>query len=109
MLCREDRRAKRIRQVCRLFVGLSEHEATHMISSRDVAERVSALMLEVGAKLDASVADVEASCPKSEVSDYRRAVGKMMGAMLLDVMNPLYAAHPSLKPKDLRLFRIPCG
>ena len=74
---------------------------THMISNREVAGRVSALMLEIGAKLDASVADVAASCPEAEVSDYRRAVGTIMGAMLLDIMNPIYAVHPSLGPGDL--------
>jgi hypothetical protein len=27
---------------------------------------------------------------------------KVMGAMLLEVMNPIYARHPALKPKELK-------
>jgi hypothetical protein len=32
---------------------------------------------------------------------YRRAVGKIMGEVLLEVLNPLYAKHPTLKPPGL--------
>jgi hypothetical protein len=73
-----------------------------MINDRAVAERISQLFLDVGKRLDESVALVQASCSPSELQSYRRAVGEIMGAMLLGVMNPLYAQHPDLKPKDLR-------
>jgi len=72
-----------------------------MISSPEVAERVNALMLEIGAKLNASIADVGSSCPEEEFANYRHVVGKIMGAMLLETMNPIYAAHPGLKPSQL--------
>jgi len=73
----------------------------NMISSPEVAERVNALMLEIAAKLNASIADVGSSCPEEEFATYRRVVAKIMGAMLLDIMNPIYAAHPALKPSQL--------
>jgi hypothetical protein len=73
----------------------------NMLSSPEVAEKVNALMLEIGAKLNASIADVENSCPEEEFVNYHRVVGKIMGAMLLDIMNPIYAAHPALKPSQL--------
>ena len=44
-----------------------------MISDPDAARRVSALMLEIGAKLDASIADVQASCPLPEFERYVEA------------------------------------
>ncbi len=72
-----------------------------MISSPEVAKRVNALMLEIGAKLNASIADVGSSCPEEEFANYRHVVGKIMGAMLLEIMNPIYAAHPGLKPSQL--------
>ena len=72
-----------------------------MISSPEVAERVNALMLEIGAKLNASIADVGSSCPEEEFANYRHVVGTIMGAMLLEIMNPIYAAHPGLKPSQL--------
>ena len=58
------------------------------------------LMLEIGAKLDASVADVQASCLLPEFEKHRREVGQIMGRMLLDIMNPLYDQHPEIKPKE---------
>jgi hypothetical protein len=73
-----------------------------LISDLDVARRVSMLMLEIGAKLDASIADVQASCPLPEFEMYRREVAQIMGRMLLDLMNPLYDEHPEIKPKGLK-------
>jgi hypothetical protein len=73
-----------------------------MISDPDAARRVSALMLELGAKLDASIADVQASCPLPEFERYRHEVGQIMGRMLLDIMNPLYDEHPEIKPTGLK-------
>ncbi len=58
-------------------------------------------MLDVGAKLDESVALVQATSSEHEFNQYRRAIGEIMGAMLLKVMNPLYSANPELKPKEL--------
>lgn len=73
-----------------------------MIENVDVAREISDLMLEYGARLDKSVALVSERCSAEELKTYRRAVGKIMGEMLLEVMNPLYARHPDLKPKELR-------
>jgi hypothetical protein len=73
-----------------------------VIEPRDVAFEVSNLMLEMGAKLDASVALVEARCTPDELAAYRVAVSRIMGTMLLEIMNPLYARHRDLKPKQLK-------
>jgi hypothetical protein len=67
---------------------------------RDVAEAISKLMLEYGAKLDDSVRLVMESCSQPELESYRAAVRQIMGTMLLDVMNPLYREHPDLKPAE---------
>ena len=72
-----------------------------MIQEKNVAKEISQLMLEYGAKLDASVALVKEECSVEEFNVYRKAVGKIMGYMLLDVMNPLYEKHPDLKPSEL--------
>ena len=73
-----------------------------MISDRAVAEQVSRLMLNLGRELNDSVKLVQDSCSPEELNAYRSAVGKVMGEVLLAVLNPLYAAHPELKPKELR-------
>jgi hypothetical protein len=72
-----------------------------MISSPEVAARVNSLMLEIGAKLNASISDVGSSCPEEEFANYRRVVAQVMGTMLVDIMNPIYAVHPALKPSQL--------
>jgi hypothetical protein len=41
-------------------------------------------------------------CSKEEYQAYRRAVGKVMGAMLTEIMDPIYREHPDLKPKELK-------
>jgi phytoene/squalene synthetase len=73
-----------------------------LIESESIAEEISKLMLEFGARLDVSVELVRDNCSPEELRLYRRAVGEVMGVMLLDIMNPLYARHPSLKPPQLR-------
>ncbi len=72
-----------------------------MINDHNIAQQVSRLMLEYGKKMDASVELVRRNCSVEEFETYRRAVGKIMGYMLLDVMNPLYERHPDIKPVDL--------
>jgi len=72
-----------------------------MISDPVVARRISDLMLEFGARLDISVAEVSEQCGREELAAYRRAVGSVMSTMLLDIMNPLYAKHPAIKPSGI--------
>ena len=72
-----------------------------MIKDKEVASRVSDLMLELGAKLNESLVLVKERCTEQEFKAYRTVVGKLMGEMLLEVMNPLYVSHPDLKPKEL--------
>jgi hypothetical protein len=73
-----------------------------MIEKKEIAAQISALMIEYGAKLDASVAMVRDHCSENELKEYRRVTGKIMGDMLLEIMNPLYQRHPDLKPPQLR-------
>ena len=69
-----------------------------MISDPKVAEQISTLMLEISGRLDSSVAVVNKTSTAEEAAVYRRAVGKVLGEILLEVLNPLYAKHSSLKP-----------
>lgn len=72
-----------------------------MILEKEVASQVSALMLEFGAKLDKSLELVQEKCSNEEFEAYRDVVGILLTEMLTGVMNPLYAEHPDLKPKEL--------
>jgi hypothetical protein len=73
-----------------------------LIEKKGIAQEISKLMLDCGAKLDASVALVKKECGVKEFEAYRNAVSKIMTDMLLDVMNPLYRRHPEIKPKELK-------
>jgi hypothetical protein len=57
-------------------------------------------------ELEDTVRIVEAEGPSEESQNYRKAVGMVLGALVMDVMGPLYAAHPDIKPaswKDIPL------
>lgn len=69
-----------------------------LIEDPNVAKQIADLMQDCTARLDKSVAMVMDECRSEEFQNYRSAVGKVMGEILLEVLNPLYAKHPNLKP-----------
>lgn len=72
-----------------------------MIRNKEMANEVSELMLDFASKLDASLVAVQERCSSEEFHAYREGVSKILSDMLFDVMNPLYLAHPDLKPDEL--------
>jgi hypothetical protein len=73
-----------------------------MISDPALAQEVIACMSECSNKLGALLKRAQAVCPESEYPQFRLAIQKVMGPMLLEVMHPLYAQHPDLKPPGYR-------
>lgn len=67
-----------------------------------VAEALSLLMMRINANLDDSVAYVRDNCNAEELGWYRREVGKIMGAVLLDIEEKLWAEHPELRPREMK-------
>ena len=65
-----------------------------------VAEATSVLLLKVNAALDSQLARLQTGCTPGEFNEQRRLFGSAMAA-LLDILNPIYRAHPSLKPTQL--------
>jgi hypothetical protein len=68
---------------------------------KEVATEIIDLMIEFGDRLNQSVALVKDNCSEDELVSYRSVVGKLMGSMLLDIMNPIFDKHPDLKPDKL--------
>ena len=68
-----------------------------MISDQNTAKRISEMMLRVTRELNESVRVAQEQLPPDEFFKYRRAVGAIM-AEVLEVINPLYSTHPTLKP-----------
>ncbi len=73
-----------------------------MIRNKDIAREINLLMLKIGADIDKSIAMVKDNCTQEEFEAYRKAAGKIMGDMLLEVMNPIYKTHPDLKPTEMK-------
>ncbi len=72
-----------------------------MIADHEVASEVSWRVLEVNRLLSEAVLLVCERCSEAERFQFKRAVGNVLGALLLDVVNPLYQAHPQLAPAGL--------
>lgn len=75
----------------------------NMIKDKVVAKKVSDILLQCGKELDASVLLVKENCTEEELNVYRKAIGKVMGELLIQVMNPLYRSHPEIKPSELHV------
>jgi hypothetical protein len=71
-----------------------------MISDANIARQVSQLMLNMFSQVDESLAMVRERCPADEVQAYQTATGRVVGAILMDVLEPLYLRHPELKPAN---------
>jgi hypothetical protein len=69
--------------------------------TRDLAERLSLLLVRHAHELDASVALVRESQGSRDFSRYRDAVSRILLTQLTDVLNPLYIEHPDLKPREM--------
>ena len=70
-----------------------------MINDKDIALKISTLMVEIGANINDSISMVKNECSEFEFEAYKKAAGKVMGEMLLEIMNPIYKEHPDIKPK----------
>jgi hypothetical protein len=72
-----------------------------MIEDQAIATQISETMLNVSEQLDASIYAVMEHCSYEEFQEYRRAVGAVLGEIVLGILNPLYARHPDLKPPEM--------
>jgi hypothetical protein len=70
-----------------------------MISNAGTAKKVSALLAQCLSDLDESAGLVQAEASDEEFKRYRRAVGAVMGELVVELLRPLYARHPELKPE----------
>jgi hypothetical protein len=69
---------------------------------KETAKQLTAIMLECCKKLDDSIVLVTDSCVGEESMQFRRAAGKIMGHIFVDILDPIYREHPELEPDDLK-------
>ena len=69
--------------------------------SQDAAKIIMAVVTRNAAEQDAVLKEIQSLCTDDEFSEYRRMIGKSMGAMLFEVINPIVAKYPELKPLEI--------
>jgi hypothetical protein len=69
--------------------------------TRDEAERLSILFLQIAGLMDQSAAFVQDKDDEVNWHQYRRALGEVMGRILTDIEMPLWSRFPELKPQQL--------
>jgi hypothetical protein len=67
----------------------------------EVAEVLSLLMMRINSNLNDSVAFVRDKCSAEDLHWFRREVGKVMGAVCLDIEKRFWAEHPGLRPREM--------
>lgn len=70
--------------------------------SRDAAKTIMKVVTRNAAEQDAILKEIQSLCTEDEFGEFRRMIGKSMGAMLFEVINPIVAKYPELKPPELK-------
>lgn len=73
-----------------------------MISKKETAVEVDKMMRECSALLNESIRRVMETCPDEEFKEYRRVIGRIMGSVYFDVLEPIYRQYPELEPDELK-------
>jgi len=73
-----------------------------MISNKETAAQVEKKMRDCSAMLNSSIQLVMDTSPEEEFREYRRLVGRIMGAIYLDILQPIHRTFPDLEPPELK-------
>jgi hypothetical protein len=68
---------------------------------REAAKKLLETVLRQSGELDVLLTEIKATCTPEEFREFRTIVGNVMGAVLLDAINPIVAKYPDLKQRDL--------
>lgn len=78
-----------------------------MISNRAAAAKMNAALIKAGGELNNVLADIWGELTAQERRACQLMVGKVLGEILWEGLNPLHVMHPDLTPEQLR--REPTG
>ncbi len=70
--------------------------------SRDAAKIIMDVAIKNAAEQDAILTQIQSLWTEDELSEYRRMIGRSMAAMLFEIINPIVAKYPELKPSQLK-------
>jgi hypothetical protein len=69
--------------------------------SHAAAKTIITAVLKHCAEQDEILGEIRSGCTDEEFSEYRRMIGRSMGTMLVDIINPIVEKYPDLKPPQL--------
>jgi hypothetical protein len=69
---------------------------------RAAAEKIEKIMRDVSGELDESIRIARDNTNDHEFVLYRRLVGKLMGEIFVEILQPIYSQYPELTPENLR-------
>jgi hypothetical protein len=82
--------------------GQAETENGKQMMKAETAASVTALALRVTGDLNELAREIQASEPEDEFKRLRGAIGRAIGAIYFEVLEPTFQEHPDLIPDDLR-------
>jgi hypothetical protein len=71
-----------------------------MIENDDVAATVSKKLHDCYRLLEESIWEVNKHCSEEQAKAYRQKITGLFSVLVFELMEPLYEAHPKLKPSD---------
>lgn len=69
-----------------------------MVSDIHAAKEIQETLAKAAQALEKSIIVVEERCCADEYQRYKAIVGQVIAKMLFEIVEPLYEAHPILKP-----------
>jgi hypothetical protein len=69
-----------------------------MISDPKIAREIIERMVDLGDRAQETMKTVEEKCSPEDFKTYKKAIGRVVGAIVFDVIAPIYDVHPELKP-----------
>ena len=68
----------------------------------ETAARLTALGLRVTGELNEMAREIQAAEPENEFERLRGAIGRVLGNIYFEILEPTFQEHPDLIPDDLR-------
>ena len=69
--------------------------------SQDAAKIIMDVVTRNAAEQDAALIKIQSLCTTEEFNEYRHMIGKSMGAIISEIINPIVAKYPQLKPPQM--------
>lgn len=69
--------------------------------SQEAAKIILEAVIKNVGEQDAALARIQPMCSEDEFSEYRHMIGKSMGAIISEIINPIVAKYPELKPPQM--------